>query len=130
MAETLGTRQENLKIENGVRYELNCLGMNKPSPDHSPQTTTRPPYYRATFSLPAHLATDISRLAKRMGVSQSAMLSELLQDPIAAMCAIIDSLPQAAATKDDVRRAKGKGLEYIRKAMAEAQQLVDDEGQP
>lgn len=96
------------------------LGMNQPP-------ATKVPYYRTTLSLPASLATDISRLAKRLGVSQSAMLSELLADPIAALCAIFDELPQAGATSADVRRAKGKGLAMIREAMAEAQAMVTQE---
>jgi len=96
--------------------------MNQPNP------APRPPYYRATFSLPAPLASDISRLAKRLGVSQSSLLSELLADPIAAMLSIMDALPPQHATADDVRRAKGRSLDLIRGIVAEAQQLSREAG--
>lgn len=83
--------------------------------------------YRATFSLPAKLAQDINRLAKRMGVSQSALLTELLSDPIDAMCDVIDQLPTVGATPDDVKRAKGKSLALIKDVVQQAQTLIADE---
>lgn len=80
--------------------------------------------YRASFTFPAPLARDISRLAKRLGVSQSAMLTELLTEPIAAMCSIIDTLPTAGATEDDVRRAKGRSVALIKEVVDQAQALM------
>lgn len=84
--------------------------------------------YRATFSLPAKLAQDINRLAKRMGVSQSALLAELLTDPIAAMCEVIDQIPPTGATTDDVKRAKGKSVALIRDAVRSTQELARELG--
>ena len=78
-------------------------------------------HYRCTFSLPATLAKDIARLAKRMGVSQSSMLAELLTDPITAMCDIIDEIPDKGATADDVKRARGKSLSIIKDVVQQAQ---------
>ena len=83
--------------------------------------------FRATFSLPAKLAQDINRLAKRMGVSQSALLAELLTDPITSMCDIIDQIPTAGATPDDVKRAKGKSLAVIKEVVQQAQTLIADD---
>lgn len=80
--------------------------------------------YRATFTFPAPLARDINRLAKRLGVSQSAMLTELLTEPVAAMCSIIDTLPSAGATEDDVRRAKGRSVALIKDVVDQAQALM------
>jgi hypothetical protein len=93
----------------------------------SPRRARSVPYYRATFSLPAQLAKDIARLSKRLGVSQSAFLSELLKDPIAAMLDIIDELPQAGATPDDLKRAKGKSKVYIEQIVQEATSLAVQE---
>lgn len=97
--------------------------MNNPRPV---QTSLLPPepHYRATFSLPASLAKDINRLAKRLGVSQSSMLSELLKEPIASMLDILDELPTQAATDGDVKRAKGKSVAYIEAIVAEAASLA------
>lgn len=96
--------------------------MNKPTR----RRTAPEPYYRATFSLPAQLARDINRLAKRLGVSQSAFLAEMLKDPVAAMLAIMDELPQSGATPDDLKRAKGKSKEFIEQIVQEASDLARD----
>jgi hypothetical protein len=86
----------------------------------------KPLCYRATFSLPAELARNINRLAKRMGVSQSALLTELLTEPIDAMCGVIDEIPTAGATPDDVKRAKGKSIALIRDVVQQAQALTTE----
>lgn len=59
-----------------------------------------------------------------MGVSQSAFISELLAEPLAAMSAIMDALPAAGATPQDVKRAKGRSVDLIRNIVGEAQALV------
>lgn len=113
-----------------LRMNYAPVGMKKPAQsDAFPAAKTL--CYRATFSLPAKLAQDINRLAKRMGVSQSALLSELLTEPITAMCDIIDQIPSTGATTDDVKRAKGKSVALIRDIVGQAQSLVhelDDDG--
>jgi hypothetical protein len=97
--------------------------MNKPTPV-APKPARKPVHYRATFSLPAPLAIDIQRLSKRLGVTQSAFLTEMLTDAVAAMVDILDQLPPQHATEGDVRRARGKSREYIHSIVAEAQQLA------
>lgn len=86
--------------------------------------------FRATFSLPAKLAQDLNRLAKRMGVSQSSLLAELLTEPVELMCEIIDQIPSVGATPDDVKRAKGKSAALIRDAVQGALSMASalDEG--
>lgn len=85
--------------------------------------------YRATFSLPAQLAKDIARLARRMGVSQSALLAELLAAPIAAMLEVVETIPEAGATPADVKRARGKSVALIREAVQQTQDLANELGQ-
>lgn len=101
--------------------------MNKPTQTDA-FLALKAPCYRATFSLPATLAKDISRLAKRMGVSQSALLAELLAAPIAAMLEVIDEIPPVGATQDDVKRAKGKSVSLIREAVRTTQELARELG--
>lgn len=79
---------------------------------------------RVTFTMPASLARDINRLARRMGVSQSAFISELLTDPILAMCDVIDAIPETGATADDVKRARGKSVALIRDVIEQAQAVA------
>lgn len=80
--------------------------------------------YRATFSFPAPLATDISQLAKRLGVSQSALLTELLAEPVRVMLDVVSEIPQVGVTPDHVKRARGKSAELVRHAVQNAQSLV------
>jgi hypothetical protein len=101
--------------------------MNNPKPADDAGTVARPVFYRATFSLPAPLARDISHLAKRLGVSQSAMLTELLTEPILAMREVIDAIPQVGVTPDDVKRARGKSVALIRDVVQHAQSLLNTE---
>lgn len=81
---------------------------------------------RLTFSVPPDLARNLPRLAKRLGVSQSAVVSELLREPIAAMMAVLDELPPTP-TKADVLRARGKSLAMIQQVVDEASQLALEE---
>lgn len=99
--------------------------MNKPAyhADGS-ETVATPVRYRATFSFPAPLATDIARLAKRLGVSQSSLLTELLTEPIAAMLDVIDTIPQVGVTPDHIKRARGKSAALIRDVVQQAQAVV------
>lgn len=81
---------------------------------------------RVTYTVPAATADRISRLSHRMGVSQSAFVSELLQEPIAVMASIIDALPETGATPADVRRAKGRSVALIKSVLQEAQSVVEE----
>jgi hypothetical protein len=101
--------------------------MSKPQHADGTETVARPVFYRATFSLPAALAKDISHLAKRLGVSQSAMLAELLTEPVAAMREVIDTIPQVGVTPTDVKRARGKSAALIRDVVQHAQSLLATE---
>jgi hypothetical protein len=83
------------------------------------------PSFRATFTLPATLARQISHIAKRMRVSQSALLTQLLLEPVDAMTQVLDQLPEVA-TESDAARARGTSAELIRRAVAEAQDLVNE----
>lgn len=101
--------------------------MNKPHHADGTETVARPVFYRATFSLPAPLAKDISHLAKRLGVSQSSMLAELLTEPLAALREIIDTVPQVGVMPADIKRARGKSAALIRDAVQQAQSLLASE---
>lgn len=81
---------------------------------------TRP----VTLSLPLTLLADLDRIAQRMKVSRSALLSELLAVPVKAMAEVVDAIPAVGATESDVRRAKGKSTALITAAVQEAQQLL------
>lgn len=82
--------------------------------------------YRASFSLPAPLAVGISRVSKRLGISQSAFVTELLSDAVADIERLLDLVPPAP-TSEDVRRLRGASASVIRARIREAQQFVKGE---
>jgi hypothetical protein len=88
------------------------------------ETVAPPVRYRATFTFPADLATNINRLAKRLGVSQSSLLTELLTEPVAIMLDVVDTIPQVGATPDHIKRARGKSAALIRDVVQQAQAVV------
>lgn len=82
--------------------------------------------YRASFSLPVSLAVGINRVAKRLGVSQSAFVTELLSEAVADIERLLNLLPPSP-TSDDVLRLRGASASVIRARIREAQQFVKGE---
>lgn len=83
--------------------------------------------YRASFSFPAPLAKDLNYAAKRLGVSQSALLIELLAQPISYMADLMRALPEfEPASPDQVKRARGESIAVIRERIAEARAMIDE----
>lgn len=99
--------------------------MNTPAPP--PVGVSR--NYRCTFTLPVPLATGIARIAKRIGISQSALLAQLLEEPIADLVALVQSIPEDP-TPGDVLRARGQSVDLIEQrvheVLAAAAQLKAD----
>lgn len=79
--------------------------------------------HRTTFSLPADLARGLAALSKRLGVSQSSIVVELLQEPIAQIESIMSDLPPAPSP-EDVKRARGRSLALIQDVVHEAIDLA------
>lgn len=72
----------------------------------------------ATFSLPPDVACGFSRICKRLGVSRSALLGELLRPLVEAYDPIVRELP-ASPTAEQARRARGKSLGVVRSLASE-----------
>lgn len=81
--------------------------------------------YRCTFSLPVDTAKNLSFVAKRMGVSQSAVLANVLDEPLADLAALFRGLP-AKPTEADVLRLRGASVDVIRLRVREALDAVGD----
>lgn len=75
--------------------------------------------YRCTYSLPVEMAHNISRIAKRMGISQSALLATVMQEPIAQLASLVDEIPPQP-TGEDVKRLRGKSIDLIKSRVDEA----------
>lgn len=79
---------------------------------------------RTTFSLPTETLDRIELLARRFGVSQSSFVAELLDEPLAAMASIMDALPETGATPQDIKRAKGRSVGFIKDVIGQALDAV------
>lgn len=88
--------------------------------------------YRATFTLPAEMAVTLNRLAKRMRMSQSALLVLLLEEPLETLDRLAaflpDRLPDGTnpnVPAEQVRRLRGASGEAIRAAVRDALEVAE-----
>lgn len=84
---------------------------------------TDPTTYRATFSLPAELAMQISEVAAGLRITQSALVSHLLAGPLGQL-AIHLTLAVNSSAPDEVeaRRRSAHVSQLIEDALAESAQ--------
>jgi hypothetical protein len=94
------------------------------NPPHQTDAFGAPRTKPVTVTLPLTLLADLDRVAQRMKVSRSSLLTELLAGGVAAMAEIVDTIPSVGATQADVMRAKGKSVALIQTAVKEAQALL------
>jgi len=81
--------------------------------------------YRATFTLSAPTATGISYIAKRMGITQSALLNQLLAQPIADLKALLETIPPTP-DHESVLRMRGASVDVINRRITELQGVLND----
>jgi len=83
---------------------------------------------KVSLSVPASVAADLAKVSQVMGVSRSALASELLGSVLTDLKVILRSstapLPPAA-DGDTVRRARGASLELIQGRVSELQRQFD-----
>jgi len=80
---------------------------------------------KVTFSLPEELVSDLNYVSKRMSVTRSALLSEMVLSPAADLRTLFESIPENP-TPDDVIRARGSSLKLIEARMNSARSASDD----
>ncbi len=87
-------------------------------------------FRRCSFSVPKQVSDDLTYVSGLMGVSQSALLSELIAEPVASMAYMLRSTMGQDLTKPDVaRRLRGESISYVQTAVSEfMHQLSDAEG--
>jgi len=74
---------------------------------------------RVSLTLPRDLADDILKLSKVMGMSQSALVTTLMQVPVKDLLKVVgDGLPDRGDEKA-MKRFRGKSIETILKRVAE-----------
>ena len=80
---------------------------------------------RSSFTLPADLLKNLAFCAARTGVSRSALLANLLGEPLADVRALLESLPPNPAP-DDVLRLRGKSEEVVNRRLENLRDLDSD----
>lgn len=81
---------------------------------------------RITLSIPTATAEAMASIARRLHISRSALIAELLAEPIAELEKLVDLIPHGPTSEGDVKRFRGASIELIGKLVAEAQEAVSD----
>lgn len=80
---------------------------------------------KITISVPPDLVADLDYLSGRMGVSRSAIITELMGGAISDMRALIALIPENP-TPADALRYRGESAELIRQRLASLQGIAHD----
>ena len=86
---------------------------------------------RRTFTIPESMSNDIEKVAKSLGISQSALLSQIMEEPIRYMASLIDSYAQQTQETDPeqaAKRMRGQSVEHVEQLYREFQEYADREG--
>lgn len=76
--------------------------------------------FRTTLTLPADLATGLNRVAKKMGVSQSALVTSLLSEAVPDLERLLLLAPKAQTDADGIKRFRGASIDAINAAVQKA----------
>lgn len=77
---------------------------------------------RMTFSLPALMGQRITRVAFRLGVSRSALVVQLLEQPVADLAELVGKVPERDEdiTPEVAMRLRGESAALVAKRIADA----------
>lgn len=87
--------------------------------------------YRVNLSLPVEMATTLSRIAKRFRMSQSALLTLVMEEPLEALDRLSALMPlpdDQGVTRihpDQVRRLRGASGDELRAAVKQALEAAE-----
>lgn len=65
-----------------------------------------------SFTLPPDVVRDLTYVSRRMNVSRSAVLSQLLDGPVADLRRLLEDVPEKP-TQEDVLRLRGSSRQVI-----------------
>lgn len=80
---------------------------------------------RVSFTVPADVADEITYIAKRVGVSRSALVVDVLRETIDTVGPLVRSVPEAP-TDTDVVRYRGESERIVAERLERARRLKDD----
>lgn len=82
---------------------------------------------RLTFTVPPQIVDDLAYVSARVGVSRSALVSDLLLDPLHDLRGLLESVPSPAGN-DDMLRLRGKSEELIEQRLSDLRSALDSAG--
>jgi len=77
------------------------------------------------FSLPSALVHDLDYVARRLCISRSALLSELLSETIASLRAVLEDVPENP-TESDLIRCRGRSIALVTERVQNLQGMEHD----
>lgn len=80
---------------------------------------------KITLSLPADMVENLDYVSKRINVSRSALLSQITEEPIKTLRALVSSVPENP-TEEDIIRAKGRSISIIGDRIDQIKGMNDD----
>lgn len=87
--------------------------------------------HRINLTINADLFCDLDYVARNLNVSRSALVSQLLSEPLRVMVEALGGLDLPSGSHDSVRRARGQSLDAIgdlvRRVEAQYQALRDED---
>lgn len=84
-----------------------------------------PKMVRTSFTLPPDVNDDLSYVAKRLGVTRSALVTDLLREALGIVTPSLRGLPEEP-TERDVLRYRGESERVIDERLESARRLRDD----
>jgi len=78
-----------------------------------------------SFTVPPQVRADLDYLSSRLGVTKSALISELLATPLADLRSLVEMVPDNPS-QDDLLRARGKSNELITDRLQSFRKLEGD----
>jgi hypothetical protein len=80
---------------------------------------------RRTYSIPQELDDDLTYIAGRVGVSRSALLTQLLTDACNDLAQLVAQVPENPS-RDDAVRYRGKSRTLVEQRIGSLQRMADD----
>lgn len=80
---------------------------------------------RVSFTLDPDVVSDLRYLSKRLGVSSSVLVSDLLSGPVGDLRRLVESVPESP-TEADMVRFRGESREIVRQRLESLKRMDND----
>lgn len=81
---------------------------------------------RCSFSLPTKIASDLAYVSESMGVSQSALLSQIAGESIVMMADLLRSVGSDLSSPEVIKRLRGESVQFIEKEVSHFMSVLDE----